>query len=94
MFFEKVTPFTISSEEELKSRLQTGLKRGYFECNQEINEGVVSFAAPVFDAMGNVEAAISVYGAASEINAKRDYIVENLLAAVRECTTLNKQRIL
>lgn len=91
---EKITPFTISSEEELREQLRIGLERGYFACNQEINEGVVSFAAPIYNAEGRVEAAICIYGAASEMTGNQEILTAHLVSAAMECTEINKQRSL
>ncbi len=88
-----LTPYTVTSEEKVME-VRTGLEMGYFECDQEINEGVISFSAPIFASGTNIESVITVYGAVSEMNRKRDLIVEHLKAAASECTRINQQRLL
>lgn len=89
--FKKVTPFTVDSEKGLKLLLEEGRKNGYFQCDQEINEGVVSYSAPIFDGQNKVEAAITVYGAASQMKAKCETITQRLMIAARECTEINRK---
>lgn len=89
-----LTPYTAISEDQVMEKIRTGLDKGYFECDQEINEGVVSFSAPIFGSGSNVESVLTVYGAASEMNRKRALITEHLIAAAAECTEINKQRLL
>lgn len=92
--FKKVTPFTVDSEEGLRTLLEEGRKNGYFQCEQEINEGVISYSAPIFDGQGKVDAAVTVYGAASQMKAKRDEISRRLMAAAAECTEINSRMLL
>lgn len=89
-----LTPYTITTEEQLMEKLRAGLEKGYFECDQEINEGVMSFSVPIFASGTNIESVITIYGAVSEMNRKREFIVEHLKAAASECTEINKQRLL
>lgn len=89
--FEPITPYTITSKDALLQCIEDGRRLGYYMCNQEIDEGVVSFSAPIFSEPGKVDAALSVYGAASEMTAKREVITEKLLAAADECNNIVKQ---
>ncbi len=86
-----LTPYTVTNREQLLKKLQEGKELGYFECNQEVTEGVISLSAPIFKSDFEVEAVITVYGAASEINQKKDFIVEHLKTAASKCTKINRQ---
>lgn len=90
--FVSLTPYTVATEARLREKLRIGLDNGYFECNQEINEGVTSFSAPIFSSDSKIEAVITVYGAVSEMNRKKDFITSRLIAAAKECTEINRQK--
>jgi IclR family transcriptional regulator, pca regulon regulatory protein len=53
-----LTPYTITNKETLKKELEQIKARGYATCRQELNLGLESIAAPLFND-GKVEAAIS-----------------------------------
>ena len=89
---QKLTPYTRTDLEEFKEKLRQGREKGYFECNQEVNEGVVSFAAPIFDKQKEIESVIAVYGAASEMEANREQLVARLKQTAAECTAINCQK--
>lgn len=54
------TPNTIMSLRELKREMELTLSRGYSLDNEEFNRGVRCLAAPVYNAAGNVVAAIGI----------------------------------
>ncbi len=56
--FKRYTRFTKTTEAELRAEFVDIRKRGYAECNEEIDLGVASVAAPVF--VGSVGALFSV----------------------------------
>lgn len=89
-----ITPFTITSAEELEKVILEGRDKGYFVCDQEINEGVVSISAPIFNGQGKIEAAVTVYGAASRIHAELENIGELLLETAAACTEINRKILL
>ena len=89
---QKLTPYTRTDIEGLREKLRRGREKGYFECNQEVNEGVVSFAAPIFDKQKEIESVIAVYGAASEMEANREQLVARLKQTAAECTAINCQK--
>lgn len=72
---QRFTPNTIDNIEDLRLELLQIRSRGYAEDQQESEEGLVCFAAPVRNITGEVVAAISVSGAASRMNdGKEEFI--------------------
>lgn len=65
---QRLTPNTIVETEQLRRQLDQIRADGYAEDQQESEEGLVCFAAPVRNITGEVVAAISVSGAASRMN--------------------------
>jgi IclR family acetate operon transcriptional repressor len=78
---ERRTPHTLTTLPQLKREVEVTLKRGYSLDNEEFNLGVRCVAAPVFDADGNVKAAIGI--TASTIRFTKERVPE-LAAKVRE----------
>lgn len=72
---EKYTPNTIENVEELRRQLMQIRSLGYAEDQQESEEGLVCFAAPIRNAAGKVVAAVSVSGAASRLNAGKQKLI-------------------
>jgi IclR family pca regulon transcriptional regulator len=58
--FEALTPNTLMSEADLREQLALVRRRGYAINNEETEPGLISAAAPVFDASGVAIAAINV----------------------------------
>lgn len=81
--FSPRTPYTITNRLELMEALERVLSNGYAEDQQEGMEGLVSFAAPIWDGRKALVAAMGISGAASRMNARRDILVRELLAAAR-----------
>ncbi|MCF6508115.1 IclR family transcriptional regulator [Blastococcus sp. MG754426] len=80
----KLTPRTVTDEEELRQVLATVRKRGWALLDQELEEGVRSVAAPVRDASGRVVAAINVSAHASRVSAaklRKEFLPELLATA-------------
>jgi DNA-binding IclR family transcriptional regulator len=68
---KQYTGFTKISERELRAEFATILERGFADCNQEIDIGIASVAAPI--SIGNIGATFSV-GAVGPIRRfKKDY---------------------
>jgi IclR family KDG regulon transcriptional repressor len=84
--FEKYTPATITECDELKQCLETIRKQGYSEDQQESEEGLVCFAAPVRDRTGKVVAAISVSGAVSRMNSRKEELVKKIIDAAEKAS--------
>lgn len=76
----RYTPYTITSVGKLREVLEQIRQQGYGEDQQESEEGLVCFSAPVWSGKGEVIASISVSGAASRMNQRK----EELIAHVKE----------
>ncbi|MBP2656687.1 MAG: iclR [Firmicutes bacterium] len=84
--FEKYTPATITDSNELRQCLETIRKQGYGEDQQESEEGLVCFAAPVRDRTGRPVAAISVSGAASRMNSRKEELIKKIRDAAEKAS--------
>lgn len=82
----KYTPMTITSCDELEERLTTIRDMGYGEDQQESEEGLVCFAAPIRDRTGKVVAAVSVSGAASRMNSRKEYLIQQIKAVAEQAS--------
>jgi DNA-binding IclR family transcriptional regulator len=61
---ERFTPRTLVDAEALRDRLHEVRRDGYAWAREEYAEGIVSIAAPIADAVGEVVAAVHVHGPA------------------------------
>lgn len=75
----KYTPKTVTDPSEIKQILKTARENGYSQDNEEIEEGLTCFAAPIFDHLGKAIAAVSVAGPTIRMLAEKDKIVTDLL---------------
>lgn len=75
---QQLTPSTITDRAELRKCLEMVRREGYSEDQQEAEEGLVCFAAPIRDRTGQVIAAMSVSGAASRMNARKGELIEKI----------------
>jgi len=62
-----LTPRTLTSEEALRKALAAVREHGWAVSDSEVEEGVRSVAAPVFDRAGQVTAAVNLSGHASRV---------------------------
>ena len=65
------TPNTLTTEQQLREQIQTIRENGYAVDNQEKELGVRCVAAPILDHNNQIQAAVSVSGAAQRITMKR-----------------------
>ncbi len=65
---KKRTPFTITTPGRFMRELEEVRERGYSLDNEENSVGVRCVAAPIFNAAGEVEAAINITGTAQQVN--------------------------
>jgi IclR family pca regulon transcriptional regulator len=81
--FVALTPQTVTSREELIRRLDQTREEGWAFVDQELEMGLRSIAAPVFDAKGRVVAAANVSLGANRFNADP---VKDFLPALLDAT--------
>lgn len=75
-----ITPNSITSPACLRRELEEIRRRGYAVSNQERRTGVVSIAAPIFDATGAVVAAVNVVAPLSRV---QGHVVDEIGERVR-----------
>ncbi|WHY02700.1 IclR family transcriptional regulator [Neobacillus sp. DY30] len=82
---EKFTKNTITDPELLRANLQEIKQNGYSTSFEELNEGVNSIAAPIYDYKGNVIAALSVVGPKQRIQShKVQGFAKKIIVAAKE----------
>lgn len=84
--FHRFTANTVTSCAELRRCLQQIKEQGYGEDWQESEEGLVCFAAPIRDRTGDVVAAMSISGAASRMNARKEELLVKLKATAEQAS--------
>jgi IclR family KDG regulon transcriptional repressor len=85
--FIRVTSRTIADPEQLRSVLADIPGRGYAVSEGELDEGVVSFAAPIRNAAGRVVASMSAAGPKTRLEgARREALIAGLLAATAKAS--------
>lgn len=88
---ESLGPNTVRSVEELKKQLDGIKAQGYAVCIDEVHEGVISIAAPVFDYTEQVVAAVSVTGPTHRLG-NHDAIMK-LTKIIREAAQKISERL-
>lgn len=83
MDFRAITPFTLTNRLDLVTELERIRDRSWSEDQQEGDEGVVCFASPVWGMEKKLLAAMSVSGAASRMNAHKDMLTREIVAAAQ-----------
>jgi IclR family transcriptional regulator, KDG regulon repressor len=82
---EKYTKNTITDPDKFRAHLIEIKKNGYSTSFEEINEGVNSIAAPIYDYRGKVIAALSVVGPKQRISShKIQGFAKKIIAAAKE----------
>lgn len=88
--FEKFTPATIASADELVAELERVRQRGYSVDDGESYDGTKCFAAPIYDASGKMIASMSISIPFVRFDDDRD---QEMIAAIKD-TTQKLSRIL
>jgi IclR family pca regulon transcriptional regulator len=89
------TRFTVTDVNELAAKIAQVRQQGWALVDQELEEGLVSMAAPVTDRAGQTSAAINISGQANRTSAKvmQETMLTPLLAAAQSISTrLSLQR--
>ena len=77
-----LTRHTVTEPEELLARVRLARKQGWCLVNQELEEGLISLAAPLTDRSGRTVAALNISGQANRTPAKQ--MQETMLPALLE----------
>jgi IclR family pca regulon transcriptional regulator len=89
------TRYTVTDVSELAARIEQVRKQGWSLVNQELEEGLVSMAAPITDRAGQTVAALNISGQANRTSAKvmQEKMLPQLLAAAQAISSrLSLQR--
>jgi IclR family acetate operon transcriptional repressor len=78
----KISPKTIDSRSRLLAELRTVQKQGYAVSDGELYLGIRAVAAPIFDAGGQVSAAVSATGVS--VSVEEETVIGKVKAAARE----------
>ena len=82
--FIQLTPHSITDQTELITALETVRQNGYALDQEEFRLGACCVAAPVFNHDGQIIAAITAAGPAERIQARLDFIVEQVRTKSQE----------
>jgi IclR family pca regulon transcriptional regulator len=79
------TRYTVTDVNELAAKIAQVRKQGWSLVNQELEEGLVSLAAPITDRTGQTVAALNISGQANRSSAKvmQETMLPQLLAAAQ-----------
>jgi IclR family transcriptional regulator, pca regulon regulatory protein len=88
------TQFTVTAPAELAARIARVREQGWALVNQELEEGMVSIAAPVVDRAGNMVAALNISGQANRTSpqAMQTHMLPPLLKAAQAVSRLLQAR--
>jgi IclR family pca regulon transcriptional regulator len=79
---QTLTRHTVTEVDELMARVRQARRQGWCLVNQELEEGLISLAAPLTDRSGRMVAALNISGQANRTPAK--VMEERMLPALRE----------
>ena len=84
------TKYTVTDVQELAARIAQVRKQGWSLVNQELEEGLVSMAAPITNRSGQTVAALNISGQANRTSAKamQDAMLPQLLAAAQNISRM------
>jgi IclR family pca regulon transcriptional regulator len=87
---KQLTRHTVTDLEALRLKIAQTRKQGWCLVNQELEEGLVSMAAPIHDRLGRTVAALNISGQVNRTSAKamQDSMLAPLLAAAQSISRL------
>lgn len=87
---QALTRHTVTDLNALRQKLAQTRKQGWCLVNQELEEGLVSMAAPIHDRAGRTVAALNISGQANRTSAKvmQDTMLQPLLTAAQTISRL------
>jgi IclR family pca regulon transcriptional regulator len=88
---EARTRHTLTDPQAVLAKVQQARRQGWCLVNQELEEGLVSMAAPVVDRAGRTIAAINISGQANRTSARQ--MQEQMLAPLREAAQEISRRL-
>lgn len=80
----RLTPATVTDPGELRRRLEAARTQGYSLDREEVEAGLMSVAAPVYNGLGRVVAAISAAGPTLRYDPRQDEIKNLVIAAAAD----------
>jgi IclR family pca regulon transcriptional regulator len=85
-----LTRHTVTDLDALRQKIAQTRKQGWCLVNQELEEGLVSMAAPIHDRQGKTVAALNISGQANRTSARamQDSMLPALLAAAQTISRL------
>lgn len=87
---EAFTKYTLTDPEAILAKVQQARRQGWCVVNQELEEGLISIAAPITDRAGRMVAALNISGQANRTSAKvmQETMLPSLLGAARQISSL------
>jgi IclR family pca regulon transcriptional regulator len=84
------TRHTLTGDDELHAEIARVREQGWALLNQELEEGLISIAAPIRNARGQTVAALNISGQANRTSEQmmRERLLPQLLAATRHISQL------
>ncbi|MBW8722196.1 MAG: helix-turn-helix domain-containing protein, partial [Polaromonas sp.] len=89
------TKYTVTDVKELMAKIAQARKQGWSLVNQELEEGLVSMAAPITNRSGQTVAALNISGQANRTSAKamQETMLPQLLEAARTISRMLSYRM-
>jgi IclR family pca regulon transcriptional regulator len=87
---EPLTKHTLTDPDAIFAKVAQARRQGWCLVNQELEEGLISIAAPITDRAGRMVAALNISGQANRTSAKvmQESMLPALLAASRQISGL------
>lgn len=87
---EAFTKHTLTDPDAILAKVQQARRQGWCVVNQELEEGLISIAAPITDRAGRMVAALNISGQANRTSAKvmQESMLPSLLGAARQISNL------
>ena len=88
------TKHTVTEVDGLMTKVAQARRQGWCIVNQELEEGLISLAAPLTNRAGRMVAALNLSGQANRTSAKvaQDQLLPSLLASARHISSLLSQQ--
>jgi IclR family pca regulon transcriptional regulator len=83
-----LTPHTVTDETRLRERIAEAREQGWSLVDEELEDGLRSIAAPIYDRYGRLDAALTICGHAGRVTSAqlRDEFLPHLLIAAKQIT--------